>query len=183
MINKSGLLFAISLCLAPFAVSAEDSDNEPLNSFGYPDQNVVMVIEANEKADSEGESVNMPDCNNPDLLAQLKELLLPYLDKGWNNIRERRKIDLTMKNIRNFETLNLSEIDVKKDTVVADRVMELKINQKKRASDIKICKVDSKVIGLPVYTLMYYEGENLTVEVLNFTAKNNPKFVFANQNK
>ena len=175
---KKIVFFILFFGLVPLLASAEECYDETPNAFGFPDKSLITIIESNEAVITEGGTENMPDCNDAGLLAQLKAQLLPYLETGWSNIRERRKIELTLKNIKNFEQLNTAEITPEKDVVAADRLIELKINQKKRASDIKICKVDSKIIGLPVYTLMYYAGKDLIVEVLNFSAKENPQFIF-----
>lgn len=177
MKNKCWLVMLLSLLVFSEATAEEDL-NEEVNAFGYPDKSLVAVIEAEESENAIGKAEDIPDCNDEKLIARLQQELLPLLDKGGDTIREKRKVDLTLKNIRNFTQLETANIDSDKDTIAADRIIELKVNQKLRNNDIKVCKADSKVIGLPIYVVMYYEQNILQAEVLNFTNKENPKFVF-----
>ncbi len=181
---KKWLLLSLVLGLLcyPFALSAqEDStdveNEEELNAFGYPDKELVTVIESNETTPIKGESANMPNCNDPKLLEQLKASLVPYLNESDKTIRNQRKSKILLKNIRNFTELNPSEVNPKDDTPAANRLIEIKINHRKNNEDVKICKISNQAVGLNFYMIMYYIEDKLAVELVNFSG-NNPSFVF-----
>ena len=191
MIKKSWLFLVVGLFFFALNVQAQeaevdssknanDAEKEELNAFGYPYKSFVTTIEAQEKEVTEGQAVNMPDCNDPRILEQLRSALLPYIDNGDTTIINHRKVNLMLKNINKMVEIDHDGIDTSKTNAVADRVIELKINMKKHIKDIKICKSDNQVMKLSeFYIIMYYNnnGNDLIVEVLNFTSKN-PMFVF-----
>lgn len=181
---KRGLLlsFILGLLCYPFALSAQedntDDENEAeLNAFGYPNKELVTVIESNEKAPLKGESADMPDCNDSKLLKQLRTNLMPYMDESDKTIRNQRKMRILLKNIKNFIELNSSEVNPKNDKPAANRLIEIKINSRKNNEDIKICKMSNHAVDLNFYTIMYYVEDKLVVELINFNNKS-PSFVF-----
>jgi len=164
-----------------FALAAEADEVEEVNAFGYPDRNVVKVIES--KASQSVPEKVMPDCNDEEILQQIKKFVESLIDSADTTIIGRRRNVLVLKNIKNFAPIDISATNSKNDTPVADRIIELKINNKLNESEIKACKLDSKIIGAPIYTVMYNNGAELKVEVLNLVKENNPVFGLTKKNQ
>lgn len=176
----SGLISGI-LCY-PFVLSAQEDntsgENETeLNAFGYPDKELITIIESDKATSLKREVVDMPDCNDAKLFEQLKASLRPYMNENDKTISNRRKISIIMKNIKNFVELNTAEVNPKDDMPAANRLIEIKINFRKNNEDIKVCKMSSKAIRTSFYTIMYYIEDKLVVELVNFNSEN-PSFVF-----
>lgn len=184
MLKKGLLLFVLGLMFYPFCLWAQEDEEDSieLNAFGYPDKELVTIIENDNTSHASGQRDDMPDCNDPQLLEQIKDVLIPYISQEDKSIRNRRHTRLVMKNIKNFTEINSAEIDIKKDVMAADRLVEVKINFKKRNEDIKICKSDNKVLNIELYLMMYYIDKNLIVELVNLTTEN-PKLVFQKSDK
>lgn len=193
---KKGLLLGLMLALLLYplisyaqehnsnADSIDDTDDindSELNAFGYPDKELVTIIESHINEPRKGQNVDMPDCNDPLLLEQIRANIAPLLATDDTSIRKRRRIHILMKNIKDFKELKSSEIDFKKDTAAADRLIEIKINNRKNNEDIKVCKLEKNIVELTFYVIMYYIDDKLAVELVNF-ASPNPVFVFEKQN-
>lgn len=170
----------VSLAIAADNGSTADdgtSVKDEVNAFGYPDKTIIHIIDNSNKP-TDNRRVDMPDCNNPKLITQVKERLKPYLTISGRSIVDKRRIALMRKSLDNFEEIASQEINRQRDLAAADRLLELKINEHLDENSIKICHNPNMAKGGNVYLVMYYTGDKLIVDVLNFTAEKNTKFEF-----
>lgn len=145
------------------------------NAFGYPEGEIISIITNNPtiKENNKSSLVEMmPDCNDENLVAKIKEELKPYLLQNENvSIYDYRRRQLIIKNIKNFTIIDAKNINIKEDMAAADRVIELKISERIPREDIKICKAFNKITGYNIYIVMYFQKQRLIAEVVNFTNK------------
>ena len=169
------------MALAFLAISnvalAQESEQEELNAFGYPDKSLVTVIEA--KQISNGAKVNpKPECNNHKLSVLAQNTIKPLLDNEQKSIYEKRKFKLILKNVDNFVSLDINDISPTQNYKVAGRIVELKINNFLDDENIKVCKTQSPELDATLYLVMYDEGEKVRVDIVNFTDRLIPSFIF-----
>ena len=171
----TALLFGLFL---PAAVAAQEiSGEEETNAFGYPDKSLVRVIE-NSFA-SKGAPVNpKPECDNRRLTDLARKTLEPYIAAQNRTIVERRRTRLILKNTDNFIPLDIAEVSPQNHRRLAGRLIELKINNHLANDNFKICQSDNPILKTKIYLLMYDDGEQVRTEIINFTDKNIPQFVF-----
>ena len=160
-------------------VSADDDslNKEEVNAFGYPDKTIIHVIDNNNKSVNNRRD-EMPDCNDPALIAQVKERLKPYLTISEGTVIDKRRIALIRKGLNNFEEISSQEINRQTNLTAADRLLELKINEHLDENSIKICHNPNVAKGSDVYLVMYFTGDKLIIDILNFAVGKNIKFTF-----
>lgn len=164
----------------PIITSGNETDDDIMetNAFGYPDKNLVTIIE-NTTTD-EGAHINpKPDCHNAKLVSEAQAVLQPYIDTNAQTISDKRKIKLVLKNIDNFTPLDIKQVGIEQNPIVAARMIELKINNRLSEQNIKICQSDNPVLSAKIYLIMYDDGDNVKVEILNFANKTIPSFIFS----
>ncbi len=173
-------LFLCSLALAQEAgapVDDEDEEEVETNAFGYPDKNLVKVIEA-------GAEVQMtavqekPACDDRRLVVQAQEVLKPYVDVDVYTIADKRKMHLVLKNVDNFTVLNDEDISLAKNRLLAARAVELKVNNALNDNNITVCQSDNPILGYKLYLMMYDDPQGVRVDVLNFSTRQTPSFIF-----
>lgn len=156
---------------------AEDSEETETNAFGYPDKSLVTVIENN--IIDKNITVNpKPACNDPRLIQQARETLRPYINANVQSIADRRKTKLILKNIDNFTPLNIQDVKADHNRSVAARLVELKINNHLSNQNIQICQSDNPVLSAKVYLVIYDAGDLIKTDIVNFSDKTIPGFVF-----
>ena len=129
-----------------------------------------------------GESIlypgsHCPKCNHKlSVLAQ--NTIKPLLDNEQKSIYEKRKFKLILKNVDNFVSLDINDISPTQNYKVAGRIVELKINNFLDDENIKVCKTQSPELDATLYLVMYDEGEKVRVDIVNFTDRLIPSFIF-----
>ena len=156
----------------------EDHQDEELNAFGFPEKSFVMAIEAEQKSSKKESNDIFPDCNDKRLIKQLKELISPYIKAKNGSILERRRVDLVIKNIKNFVPIKADDVKAEIDMPLADFLIELKINRHIDINDIKLCKLSNNIVGGTFYTVMFQKDSEINVDVINFTADGTLSFIF-----
>lgn len=174
----TALVLAFVLWTPVFAQEAGDDDETvETNAFGYPDKNLVKVIDA---VEIKGHApVNpKPDCDDPKLTAAAREALRPFIHSGYQSIADKRRARLVLKNTDNFTPLPLAELTPNENRRAAGRVLELKINSHLGEENIKVCQSDNPILSAKLYLVMYDDGNEVKVDIINFSNKNIPSFIF-----
>ena len=118
------------------------------------------------------------DCSDKRLIKQLEELISPYVRTKNGSILERRRVDLVIKNIKNFIPIEADDVKAEIDMPLADLLVELKINGHIDINDIKLCKLSNDIVGGTFYTVMFQKDNKINVDVINFTADGKLSFIF-----
>ena len=88
-------------------VDIKDVEIEPeeeVNAFGFPHKSFVTKIDNKNREHIANTKVNVkPKCNDARLIEQVRKLLEPYISNNSTSINERRKVQLTLRNIADFE--------------------------------------------------------------------------------
>lgn len=174
----TALVLALVLWTPALAQESGDKDEAvETNAFGYPDKSLVKIIE---NSDVRGYApVNpKPECNVPELAAAAREALRPFIHSDNQSIADKRNNRLILKNTDNFTLLPLSEITPAQYRRVAGRILELKINNNLGDENIKVCQSDNPVLSAKLYLIIYDDGNDVKVDIINFSAKNIPSFIF-----
>lgn len=187
---KKATVCFLLFCLGVFPAWAEDvisdsntkettaiTEEEKLNAFGYPDKSLVAIID-NTPSNDNDQLAAMPSCDNPKLIEQVLKVLQPYLQNDQGTIIEKRRIALLRKRLHKFVDLDSEVISPKEDLAAADRLLELKINNKLNYRSIRLCRSDLARAKNNVYLVMYFADNKLMVEILNFTNGEELKFNF-----
>lgn len=171
----TALLFGLFL---PAAVAAQEKTmEEETNAFGYPDKSLVKVIEND--FSSKGAPVNpKPECDNRRLTDLARKTLEPYIAAQNRTIVERRRTQLILKNTDNFIPLDIAEVSPQNHRRLAGRLIELKINSHLSNDNFRVCQSDNPILNAKIYLLMYDDGGQVKTEIINFSDKNIPQFVF-----
>lgn len=157
--------------------SADEDEMIETNAFGYPDKNLVKIINT---VDVEGHApINpKPECNDPKLTAAARKTLEPFIHAEYQSIADKRKTQLILKNTDNFVLLPLSELVPAEHRRAAGRVLELKINSHLGEENIKVCQSDNPILSAKLYLVIYDRGDDVVVDIVNFSARNIPSFIF-----
>ena len=180
------LVFCYFLCFSVMAQDVEptvQNDNEEqeeeLNAFGFPNKSLIKIIESTENDEAVVRSHPLPECNNDALLKQVRKTVSKYIDFDGTTILTKRNALLTLKNIDNFIILPQENVGASKHSIVAARLIELKINNHITKENIEICQSDNPVLKTKLYLVMYPSEQGKTnVEILNFAKDIVPTFVF-----
>lgn len=165
-------LLAWNLALAENVVFEEET-----NAYGYADKELIAVIK-NKLSRNIVDTLKKPECNDKNLITQAQEALRPYTNEKALSTVEKRKVKLVLKNVDNFEVLDITDVSPKKHRIVASRLIELKINNRLSDENIKICQSDNPVLDDKLYLVMYDDLGNIRVDIVNFTNTKVPSFIF-----
>ena len=150
---------------------------EETNVFGYPDKSFVKVIE--QGFVSAFAPVNpKPDCENQRLKELTRKTLEPYIVSPKQTIVQKRRSQLTLKNIDHFVPFDANVISPDIYPELAGRLVELKINNRLSDENFKICLNDNPALETEIYLLMYDDEDRVRVDIINFSDLNIPSFVF-----
>lgn len=170
----AALLFLLSGALPVYA--QDTVPEEDTNVFGYPDKTVVAIIEQ-QKQKTKVAPNPKPACDDETVLRQVRETLRPYISTKGKSIAEKRRSRLLMKNIDDFTELNVDDVMPKTYPQLAGRMIELRINNALTNHNFKICQSNSPELKVRFYLLMYDDGANVKVDIINFSRREIPNFV------
>lgn len=154
-----------------------NDDEEHLNAFGFPDKSVIKIIE-NKPSVISVETKEKPECSDKILIEKTKKTAEPFVNSQSVSIFNKRRNLLITKNIDNFIPLNISDVSNMKNRVILARMTELKINNKLRNENFRICQSDNPILKDKLFILMYDDNDNIKVELLNLTVDDIPSFYF-----
>ena len=130
-----------------------------------------------------GNQVNgRPSCSDEGMIQAVLQKIQEYNQaESLNSIREVRRRDLLVKNLRSFVPVVPDNFTDKDDFHTANRLITLKINQGMEDSDFTLCKSAGTGEDYNIY-LLIYRPENqaaVTVEIINFLPPEKSGEVFA----
>lgn len=115
---------------------------------------------------NESPAVFHPECNNPRLLEKvLKRIEQYYQEKKQTSIIEQRKQALLLKKLEKFQSVDINNFIPKENYAVADRLIDIKINDGIKAKDMSLCKSMGE---REIYLLIYPQNGFYTIEIINF---------------
>ncbi len=168
--NKFISIF-LSLLLSTSYVFA----NEDKTSDNKTDLIITHKIEKN--------VVDLPDCNNPILLENVKNFIIKYLEenkKGSAAYKRRRYFILH--NITDFSKENVANYKTQSTRPVSDFIINLKINQDIIEENMLLCKNKSlNKEAENLYTLTYPQDDGYKTYIINLDNRvdiNNMSFFY-----
>ena len=115
--------------------------------------------------------VSFPSCEDENLIKQVQDVVAVFLQKNPpRNIRERRSRLLTVKNIADFEPVDVASFIPAVNYNVADRLIMLKMNNRLQNEELRLCVEKTAVSGegTRIYLLMVAAADGVEVEIVNF---------------
>lgn len=161
LLLMSCMILNIGVCQAE-PVSADKEQNAIADSRKQLESVVSDSSFFNEKP-----AVFHPQCDNPRLLAKvLSRIEQYYKENPQTSIIERRKQALMMQRLNKFEPVDLNKFQPKDNYAVADRLIDIKINDGIKAKDLSLCKSVGE--EREIYLLIYPQNNFYTIEIINF---------------
>lgn len=115
---------------------------------------------------NESPAVFHPQCNNQRLHEKvLARIAQYYKENPESSIVEQRKQALMLKSLKNFVPVDIESFPPKESYAVADRLIDIKINDGVKAKDMSLCKSEGK---REIYLLIYPHNNLYKVEIINF---------------
>ncbi len=152
-------------------------DEENINAFGFPDKNVIKIIE-NKINNKPAKILEKPECSDKILAKMARDAAEPFINIPSISIFNKRRNLLITKNIDNFTDLSIGDIPNMQNKIILARMTELKINNNLRNENFKICQSDNPILNDKLFVLMYDNNDNIKVELLNLAIENIPSFYF-----
>lgn len=173
------LVLVLFLYSPAFAQEIEDEVIET-NVFGYPENEPIKVIDGIEIKNNL--KINpKPDCTDPELATLAQKKLRPFLDVENQSVADKRKTKLVLKNVDNFSELSLSDIKPTTHRRAAGKILELKINNHLNDANIKVCQSDNPILSAKIYLIIYDDGNDVRIDIINFSKKIVPSFIFSEE--
>lgn len=115
---------------------------------------------------SEKPAVFHPECNNPRLVEKVLARIEQYYNENpQSSIVDYRKQVLMLKKLKSFSPIDIDSFAPQTNYNVADRLIDIKINEGIKAKDLSLCKSDG---DREIYLLIYPQGNYYAVEIINF---------------
>lgn len=174
LLSFAFFLLSTTLCRAETAASKETADNAKQEeaAANISLQQLKSVI-GDSSFFNEKPAVFHPECNNPRLkekvLARIQEY---YKQKKQTSIVDERRQALMLKRLKSFVTVDVKSFQPQENYNVADRLIDIKINDGIKAQDLSLCK---SVGDREIYLLIYPQNNFYTVEIINFPGQPDSK--------
>ena len=122
---------------------------------------------------SEQPAVLRPNCNNPRLLEKVLARISAYYEKHPQfSIMDQRQQVLLLKSLKKFQEISLKNFQPKDNYALADRIIDIKINDGIKEKDLSLCK---SLGDREIYLLIYPQKSFYTIEIINFPGQINSK--------
>ncbi len=158
------LFLLVSLLVSNFSYAQENKTTEN-NSISISRQQLKEVVSENSFF-NEKPAVFHPQCSSPRLLEKvLARIAQYYKEKPISSIVEQRKQVLMLKKLNGFEPIDINSFEPKTNYAVADRLIDIKINDGVKAADMSLCKSTG---DREIYLLIYPQNNFYTIEIINF---------------
>ncbi|MCM1324750.1 MAG: hypothetical protein NC218_11575 [Acetobacter sp.] len=117
----------------------------------------------------EKEIIPLPTCDDARLMNKTKEYITAYFSKSDNkSVLFRRRRDFLLKNMGNFSTENIANYKTAATSPVSDEIIELQMNHKVLAENIRLCKKQAaNKLYDDIYLLIYPSEKGYEVNLLN----------------
>lgn len=114
-------------------------------------------------------AVAKPECQNPRLLQKVLEKIASfYRQNPSNSIIDKRRQTLMLKNLHNFQEVDIASFDPKENFAVSDQIISYKINKGLKEEQMRLCRSS---YPRPIYLLIYPHNNFYTVEIINFPGR------------
>ena len=115
---------------------------------------------------SDTPAVSKPSCHDKKLLNKvLARIAQYYQENPQHSIKDWRHQNLLLKNLENFEEVDLAHFSPQENYAVSDKLIEYKINHGIREENMLLCQSQNEN---KIYLLIYPKNNFYTVEILNF---------------
>ncbi len=174
MLAFAFMLLGTTLCHAETTVSKEATDKAKQEevSANISLQQLKAVI-SESSFFNEKPAVFHPECDNPRLkekvLARIQEY---YQEKKQTSIVDERRQALMLKRLKSFVPVDVKSFQPQENYNVADRLIDIKINDGVKAQDLSLCKSTG---DREIYLLIYPQNNFYTVEIINFPGQPDSK--------
>jgi len=147
-------LLSVILMLWATSVFAEEETEEN-----------IRIIHQEEDYDIDPD-VELPDCNNPKLVEEVRSAISEHLaEHNSGSIVEQRKRKLILKSIDQYSEVEIAKFDNKQNYDVADELIMTKINRRIKEKNMRLCVSEGKK---KLYLLIYPEDFRYQVQVIGF---------------
>lgn len=177
--KKYLIAFVLLFGALPAYASDDFFAKDKTNAFGYPDNELVKIIEAPQGRKNIHANIK-PACNDERITSKIKEILSSYINDDALKIADKRRNKLVIKNIDGFEEIKIEEDKSKMPRIVAARLVELKINEHLNDENIKVCKSSNPALETDVYLFIFDNGDKVVVDAVNLISSSTPRFVWTN---
>lgn len=158
------LFLVVSLLVSNLSYAQENKTTEN-NPISISRQQLKEVVSENSFF-NEKPAVFHPQCSSPRLLEKvLARIAQYYKEKPTSSIVEQRKQVLMQKKLNGFEAIDINSFEPKTNYAVADRLIDIKINDGVKAADMSLCKSTG---DREIYLLIYPQNNFYTIEIINF---------------
>lgn len=111
-------------------------------------------------------SVAKPECGNARLLDKVLARISAFYEQyPVNNVIDRRRQTLMLKNLRDFKEVDIPSFDPKENYDVSDQIIAYKINKGLKDEDMRLCRSS---MPRAIYLLIYPQNNSYTIEIINF---------------
>lgn len=153
-----GVLFSANISYAETAEKPQKSVNTSIKQ--------LEAVVSQTSFFNEEPAVFLPQCNNPRLFEKvLSGIEKYYQENPKTSIVERRQQLLLLKRLEGFKAVDISSFKPETNYAVADRLIDIKINQGLKAEDMTLCQSMGEK---DIYLLVYPQNNLYTVEIINF---------------
>ncbi len=115
---------------------------------------------------SDKPAVFHPSCDNPRLLEKvLARIEQYYKETPSPSIVDKRRQALMLRQLETFVPVDVNSFPPKENYAVADRLIDIKINDGIKSQDLSLCKSKGE---REIYLLIYPQDSFYTVEIINF---------------
>ena len=108
----------------------------------------------------------MPECHNEKLLQRVLDRIAKYYDEHpVNNIIDKRRQALMLKNLKDFKPVDIATFNPKENYSVSDQIISYKINKGLKEEEMRLCRSS---LPRAIYLLIYPQGNVFIAEIINF---------------
>lgn len=174
MLAFAFMLLGTTLCQAETTASKEATDNEKQEevSANISLQQLQSVV-SESSFFNEKPAVFHPECDNQ----RLKEKVLARIEEYYKQNKHTSIVDtrhqvLMLKKLKGFTSVDIKSFKPEDNYNVADRLIDIKINDGVKAADLSLCKSTG---DKEIYLLIYPQNNFYTVEIINFPGQTDSK--------
>ncbi len=167
------LLLISCLMLNAGVCQAETADTDKAQKAMSVSRKQLEAVVSDSSFFSEKPAVFHPQCDNPRLLEKVKARIEQYYQqqKQTSIIDERRQV-LMLKKLKTFTPVDVQNFPPQENYAVADRLIDIKINEGVKAQDLSLCKSSGE---REIYLLIYPQNNFYTIEIINFPGQADSK--------
>ncbi len=177
------LILALAFGLWTNAVYAQDSASDiTYDWFGVPEQAIKIVKPT--AGQSAVQAFDFPDCNEPELLAEIQSNITANTSRAASeNVVSRRSRLLALKNMKNFVPVDIKTIRPHDNPQLAAVLVSEKINSGLNDNNFKICAGDNPIVQKRVFLLLQTDDKGFRVKIINYNPHKVLSFIYKKTTK